>query len=80
MKKLILLPDGSAISSELIHAVTYVNKKGVLCRDVNSNPICYIKEADLETGNRIRDLLIKVAEAGNSADQPDWSFIQKAAA
>jgi len=79
MTKMILLPDGDAISNEVVRAVSYHEGKGVLCRDAQARPVCYIKVADVTTGKRIRDLLIKAVNEGKSAVQPDWSFIQEAA-
>ena len=79
MSKLILLPDGNAISPEIVRAVSYHEGKGVLCRDAQSRAVCYIKEEDAETGKHIRDLLIKAVADGNAALQPDWSLIQKSA-
>lgn len=79
MTKLIKLPDGNAIATEVVRAVLYVPGKGVICRDAQSRVVGYIKEPEIEIGNLIRDVLIKVVEDGRGAIQPDWSFLQKAA-
>ncbi|HEY9276746.1 MAG TPA: hypothetical protein VIO87_00895 [Methylotenera sp.] len=77
MSKMILLPDGNAVSNEVVRSVTYYEGKGVMCRDAQARTVCYIKEADVETGRRIRNLLIKVVNDGKAAEQPDWSFIKQ---
>lgn len=76
MTNIILLPNGDAVSTEVIRGVAYYEGKGVMCRDAQTRPLFYIAESDIETGKRIRDLLIKAVKEGRSAEQPDWSFIK----
>jgi hypothetical protein len=75
MTKLILLPDGNAISTAVIKSVFYYVGKGVMCRDAQQRTVSYIKISVDEHGHRIRDLLIKAVLDGSGATQPDWSFL-----
>ncbi len=73
---MILLPDGNAISSEIVRTVSYVPGKGVICLSAEAKPVCYIKETDSEIGIRIRDELIKIVTGKSKS--PDWSFMKEA--
>lgn len=77
MSKLIVLPDGNAISLEIVRSVSYVPGKGVICLSAEAKPVCYIRETDPEIGKRIRDELIKIVTG--KSDSPDWSFLKEAA-
>jgi hypothetical protein len=74
---MILLPDGNAISLEIVRTVSYVPGKGVICLSAEAKPVCYIKETNIEIGKRIRDELIKIVTG--KSDSPDWSFMKDAA-
>lgn len=77
MSKLILLPDGNAISNAVIKSVIYYEGKGVMCRDAQQRVVSYTKTPIDEHGRRVRDLLIKVVMDGLGATQPDWSFLNE---
>ena len=79
MTKMFLLPDGNAISPEVVRSVTHYEGKGVMCRDAQARPVCFIKEIDADAGRSIRDILIKIVNEGRTAEQPDWSSVRKTA-
>ena len=53
-----LLPDGNAISPEVVRSVTHYEGKGVMCRDAQARPVCFIKETDADAGRSIRDISV----------------------
>lgn len=67
------MPDGNAITPSLISGVTHYPKKGVMCRDSNSNTIAYVKVTNNEHGVRVRDLLLNAADRDITVI--DWSFL-----
>jgi hypothetical protein len=75
MFKLIIMPDGNAVSPAIIKSVQ-LNKKGVVCSDAQRRLIVWIDVTDEEKGKRVRDIMIRVANDGYRAQQPDWSFLQ----
>lgn len=75
MTTLILMPDGNALSPELIRQVI-LYKKGVLCRDAQQRTIAWIPVVDEEDGKRVREFLIRLTAEGPRPIQPDWSFIK----
>lgn len=75
MTTLILMPDGNALSPDLIRQVT-LYKKGVMCRDAQQRMIVWIPVVDEEDGIRVRELLIRLTADGPRPVPPDWSFMK----
>lgn len=80
MSTLIVMPDGNALSPVLIKQVSLFKGKGVLCRDAQQRNIVWIPVTDEAKGERVRDILIRLAADGPRPVQPDWSFINDVAA
>lgn len=78
MSTLIVMPDGNALSPELIRQVS-LHKNRVICRDAQQRIIAWITVADEEKGKRVRDILIRLTADGPRPVQPDWSFLKKEA-
>ena len=79
MSNFVLLPDGNAISTAVVKSVFHFSGKGVMCRDAQQRVVAYIKLADDDKGQSVRDLLIKAVNDGYKATQPDWSFLNEEA-
>jgi hypothetical protein len=78
MTTLILMPDGNALSPDLIRQVS-LHKRGVLCRDAQQRMIAWIPVVDEVKGKRVRDILIRLTADGPRPIQPDWSFLNEEA-
>ncbi len=76
MYKLIDLPDGNAISPALIRSVQLRKGKGVFLFDAQQRVAAWIPVTDEVKGERVRDLMKRVANDGPRAQQPDWSFLE----
>lgn len=79
MSTLIVMPDGNALSPTLIKQVSLIKGKGVLCRDAQQRNIAWIPVTDEEKGERVRDILIRLAADERRFVQPDWSFLNDGA-
>lgn len=77
MSTLIVMPDGNALSPTLIKQVSLIKGKGVLCRDAQQRNIAWIPVTDEEKGERVRDILIRLAADERRFVQPDWSFLDE---
>jgi hypothetical protein len=77
MSTLIVMPDGNAVSPMLIKQVTLSKGRGILCRDAQQRNIAWIPVADEEKGERVRDILIRLAGDERRFTQPDWSFLDE---
>ena len=79
MSNFIDLPDGNAISTEVIRSVFHVSGRGVICRDDENRIVAYVRSEDDQKSLIVRDLLIKAVRDGYRAVQPDWDFFRQEA-
>lgn len=73
MNSWLVLPNGDAISNNVIKSVSLHNR-GVVCRDSQQRIAAFIQVTNDEKGRLVRDILIKFAKEGRIA-QPDWEFL-----
>jgi hypothetical protein len=71
----LVLPNGDAISSNVIKSVSLHNR-GVVCRDAQQRIAAFIQVSNDDKGKRVRDTLIKFAKEGRIA-QPSWDFLRE---
>lgn len=76
MSNLIVMPDGNALTPTLIKVVQFINGKGVICKDAQQRMLSWVPIKDEVKGQRVRDLMIRVAGEGSRSAQPDWSFLE----
>lgn len=75
MSKFIVLPNGNAISMQVVASITLYPGKGVSCKDDQRRSVAWIEVEDPEKGARVRETLIRCARTGVQGFDPDWSFL-----
>lgn len=76
MSKLIVMPDGNAVSPDVIKSVQLI-KNRVVCFDAQKRLVVWIEVPDDERGKRVRHILTSIVNEGRRAQQPDWSFLEE---
>jgi hypothetical protein len=77
MAKLTVLPNGNAIAMHVVTSVTLHPGKGVSCRDEQRRMLAWIDVTDVEKGQKVRQILIRLAQPGMGGGEPDWSFLEQ---
>jgi hypothetical protein len=77
MSNLIVMPDGNALTPALIKVVQFIKGKGVICKDAQQRMVSWVPVKDDIKGQKVRDLMIRIAGEGSRSPQPDWSFLEE---
>ncbi|WP_265949788.1 hypothetical protein [Dechloromonas sp. A34] len=77
MAKLTVLPNGNAISMQLVTSIMLHPGKGVSCRDDQQRMLAWIDVADIEKAKQVRQTLIRLTQPGVAGADPDWRFLEE---
>lgn len=77
--KTVHFPNLDSCKDQLIAMVTLYRGKGVMVKGENGTMITYIKHADDDINELVRDEVIKIMTEAEKGEfyQPDWSFINE---
>lgn len=74
MGRRIRLVNGDQVSNNRMDSVQQT-KKGVVCLDVQGRIVTWIPVTDPVKARKVLDIMSDFVDAGDSAQQPDWSFL-----
>lgn len=74
MGRRIRLFNGDQVSNNRMDSVQQT-KRGVACLDAQGKLVTWIKVTDPVKARKVLDIMSDFVDAGDSAQQPDWSFL-----